>query len=52
MPKVKTYLNGSTISVVPEFVFGGDVVVEALVGLGVVVVLLGLGFGRLVVFLF
>ena len=48
----KTYLNCSTIPVVPESVFGGDVVVEALVGLGVVVVLLGLGFGRLVVFLF
>ena len=48
----KTYLNCSTNSVVPESVFGGDVVVEALVGLGVVVVLLGLGFGRLVVFLF
>ena len=48
----KTYLNCSTISPIPESVFGGDVVVEALVGLGVVVVLLGLGFGRLVVFLF
>ena len=47
-----TYLNCSTISAIPESVFGGDVVVEALVGLGVVVVLLGLGFGRLVVFLF